>query len=360
VSNPISARRLTAISGFDQYPRAAFEKADYTLVEDFDELAASLREIAGELCQASVSITKLVDEGDGVFRPAAGWEFTADVSVPGGYSWLQPAPPAPSGARAQLTGADGVATFQWKPVDADAASTVALAETPKPGYVYVSHTCQKAEGPAVQVTRGTLAPNEYAKCTVRNRRVTVPEPPSVLPAPTPGPTPPLTPAPAPRPLPVVPGPADTAPPVAATAPPAPPRLPSTRLRVTKTASRVAGVGQLVHFDLTVRNAGSIAANDVVMTDIPPAALTLERSGARARQAGQYVRGNVVWRFGTLAPGAARSVRGAVRVVGGTPGLKRNLVLVSAENANVARAHSDTRILAPKALTQRRAAVPVTG
>jgi len=181
VTKPTSARRLTAVSGFDQFPQEDFEKADYTLVEDFDDLAQALRDIAIALCRASVTVTKQVDEGDGVFRPAKGWDFTADVTVPGGYAWTQPDPPPSTGPRTQTTNDDGVATFQWQPQNSSATSTVTLTEVVKPGYVFVDYTCTKnAPGRTQTRTRrgaasdniavGTLGPNEYAKCTVRNRR----------------------------------------------------------------------------------------------------------------------------------------------------------------------------------------------
>lgn len=180
VTKETSARRLTAISGFDQFPGTAFEQADYTLVEDFDELAAALRQIAVALCRASVSVTKLVDEGDGVYRPDEGWTFTANVAVPGGYSWVQPPPPKPAGPRSQITKGDGVATFQWKPTNADATSTVTLSESPKAGYEFVDYSCvENAPGrtkrrvvqgtSGEQIAVGQIGPNEYARCTVRNR-----------------------------------------------------------------------------------------------------------------------------------------------------------------------------------------------
>ena len=40
----------------------SFEEADYTLVQNFDDLADALRDIAIALCRASVTVTKLVDE----------------------------------------------------------------------------------------------------------------------------------------------------------------------------------------------------------------------------------------------------------------------------------------------------------
>ena len=60
-------------------------------------------------------------------------------------------------------------------------------------------------------------------------------------------------------------------------------------------------------------------------------------------------------FGTLAPGARRTVRGRLVIEAGSPGLERNLALATAVNANLARDAADTRVLA-----QRRIIPPVTG
>jgi uncharacterized repeat protein (TIGR01451 family) len=120
----------------------------------------------------------------------------------------------------------------------------------------------------------------------------------------------------------------------------------------KTAPRVARVGRRVRFRLTVRNVGPVAARRVVLADVPPAAVALAalRSGTRAR----VVRGNAIWSLGRLAPGARRTVRGSVRIKAGTPGLKRNLVLASAVNAQLVTDRADTRVRA------RRRVPPVTG
>ena len=184
VTDAASASRLTAISGFDQYPGTEFGKADYTLVQKFADLAQALRAIAVELCEASVTVTKLVDEGDGTYRADPGWQFTASVSTsPGSYNWVQPAPPPAIGPRTQITNRDGVATFQWKPGNASAFSTVTLSEdvAAHPGYEFLDADCTtsaplrkrrrlvrrvRTTTPVAQLTVG---PNQYARCTVRNR-----------------------------------------------------------------------------------------------------------------------------------------------------------------------------------------------
>jgi uncharacterized repeat protein (TIGR01451 family) len=442
VTTPTSARRLTAISGFDQYPQTNFALADYTLVQDFAQLAQALRQIAIELCQASVTVTKVVDEGDGVYRPDPGWRFTASVSMSaGGYAWLQPAPPPPTGPRSETTNKDGVATFQWKPSNASATSTVTLTEDLKAGYDFVDATCStSAPGKTPkrtirrttpQVGGVTIKPGEYARCTVRNRirsgtieieksanpqtaqqfgfsgsgplgdfalvddgkndpaaartfsglapgtytvRELVPDdweltgvtctPAAAATIAGPLATINLAPGgavvcayrdtrtdpPVPPEPPTPPGPPG---------PPAPPVPPPVnpfgvaQLSVVKTAPRVARVGDTLQFELTVRNTGPDPARDVIVADVPPAALTLTE--LRADRRVQLVRGSALWRLGTLASGASRTVRGSVRLQAGTPGLKRNHVLATAVNASQVQNEADTRLL-----QQRPVTPPVTG
>jgi uncharacterized repeat protein (TIGR01451 family) len=437
VTKQASAHRLTAISGTDELPPTDFSRADFTLVQDFADLAEALRDIANELCQASVTVTKLVDEGDGQYRPDPGWDFTATVSTsPGAYAWLQPAPPPATGSRTVTTDAEGVATFQWQPTDSSATSTITVAETQKAGYRFVDATCTRGSPTRSRrtTTRRTtsdvaqlvLEPNEYYKCAVRNqiipgtieiekraspqgptafpftgslgdfalvddasggaaskiatglppgtytvselvpadweltgvtctpagsatitgaqvaitlapegsvvctyedRRIDppappVPEPPPPEPTPTPSPSPPVTP----------PAPAEVA------------GLPVTALRVVKNAPRVARVGNRIRFALTVTNTGTVAATSVQVADVPPAALTL--TGVSATAGMRRVRGNAVWRLGTLGPGASRTVRGSVLIKAGTPGLKRNLALATAANAHLVSSRVDTRVLGP--------------
>ena len=448
VTKPSSARRLTAVSGFDRFPGTPFEEADYTLVEDFDQLAQALREIAIALCEASVSVTKLVDEGDGAYRPDPGWTFRANVSAPGGYTWVQPPPPTPPGPRSQITDDDGVATFQWKPSDASATSTVTLSEEVKPGYEFVDYSCEKnAPGrtrtrvrqgaAAADIAVGNLGPNEYARCVVRNRiipgtieiekeatpqssqrfpftgpfepftlvddadgggssrlytglapgtyvfREHVPEdweltgvtcndpavavtgPEVTIPL-GPGDSvvctyhdrrsdPPIPPEPPEPPVPPYPPvPPD---PVEPPAPPPPPP-PTTELVVVKRAPRVVRVGSRVRFRLTVTNVGSVAATNVQMADIPPAAVAL--TGLRSSSPAARVQRYALWRLGTLAPGAVRTIRGSVRIKAGTPGQKRNLVLATAVNASLVGDVADTRILGQAVLGRRQQAPPVTG
>ena len=193
--------------------------------------------------------------------------------------------------------------------------------------------------PAVAISgaevRITLAANQSVVCTYHDTQaITPPSPGPPDPDPVPPPVP-VTPAPAPAPAPAL-GP-----------PPTPPAVdPATQLRVVKTASRIVRVGQRVRFTLRVANTGSVAATDVLLADIPSAAVTL--SGLRATAKASIVRGNAVWRIGTLAPGASRTIRGSVKLTSAAPGLKRNIVAASAENAVVVADRADTRVIAPAA------------
>jgi uncharacterized repeat protein (TIGR01451 family) len=172
----------------------------------------------------------------------------------------------------------------------------------------------------------TLAPGGSVVCTYSDLRL---DPPTPTPPPLPGPEPPPGPTPTPTPTPG-PAPAEVA------------GLPVAALRVLKTAPRLARVGERIRFALTVTNIGTNAAMNVQVADVPPAALTL--TGLSATAGMRRVRGNAVWRLGTLAPGASRTVRGSVLIKSGTPGLKRNITLATAANAHLVGARADTRVL----------------
>jgi uncharacterized repeat protein (TIGR01451 family) len=447
VTRPASAKRLTAMSGFDQFPPAPFAEADYTLVENFNDLAAALRQIATELCSGSVTVTKLVDTGDGTFRPQPGWDFTAAVDMSSGsFTWVQPPPATPPDTRTQTTTQDGVATFQWNPSSATATSTVTLTEIQKPGFVFVDADCSielagqrsrvvlqrvRSVNPSANLT---IPPNAYAKCTVRNRispgtiqiiksanpqtsqaftftgsgplgtftlvddgvdpsttsrtfndltpgtytvsevlpenwgltSITCSDPRVVITgtqvAITIGPNdavvclyqdtrnePPPDPEP---PEPPIPPTTPTTPPTTPTTPGTTPpgqgilgeiQSNATRLRVVKTAPAVARIGDTGRVTLTVTNVGPVAARNVQMMDIPPAAIGFVRLSTTVAPA-RRVRGNAVWRIGTLAPGQSRTVTVTVRLTRGDPGLWRNNVIATASNARAVTNHSDTRIL----------------
>jgi uncharacterized repeat protein (TIGR01451 family) len=105
---------------------------------------------------------------------------------------------------------------------------------------------------------------------------------------------------------------------------------------------VARVGERVRFTLTVANVGSVAATDVRVADVPSPALELTSLAATGSP--RRIRGSLEWRFGTLAPGARRTVRGSVVIRAGTPGLKLNLAIATAVNAQLVVDRADTRVV----------------
>jgi hypothetical protein len=70
---------------------------------------------------------------------------------------------------------------------------------------------------------------------------------------------------------------------------------------------------------------------------------------------RIIRGDAVWKLGTLAPGASRTVRGSVVITGATPGIARNTAIVAAANAPLGVHQVDTRVLPARIITP-----PVTG
>ena len=96
------------------------------------------------------------------------------------------------------------------------------------------------------------------------------------------------------------------------------------------------------FTLRVTNIGPITANEVILTDIPPAAMEMTSFGTNLR--GKKVRGNAVWKLGDLAPGASKFVRGVVRIDSAAPGIKRNTAIATAVNAALVQDQTNTRVL----------------
>ena len=450
VTKATSARRLTAISGLRRVPRAAdFSEADYTLVKNFDKLAAALRQIASSCAEASVTVTKLVDEGDGDYRPDAGWRFTATVATsPGGYTWVQPARRR-TGARTRVDqrrrrGDLPVEAVQRerrrarsrrrgrqarlpvrrrrtarsressrrqsqasRPPNADHEAQATAHNRARP--VREVHGPQQDQPGTIEIEKRrprrarrrspsrarsarsgswTTAPtgprrrrsstnlrardlhgqragprrlgahrrhlhprggrhdrrragDDHARperrrgVHVQRQRIEPPHRAAAEPTPS-------------RPTPAAP---HRRPDDAARTPPAAPPAPGVRgpdaAPGRADPRREAGDSRRARrrpgpVRLTVTNTGSVAATNVRVADIPPAALEL--TGLRPPAARAVIRGNAVWRFGTLAPGARRTVRGSVVIEAGTPGLMRNLALATADNAQLAVDRADTRIL----------------
>jgi uncharacterized repeat protein (TIGR01451 family) len=150
--------------------------------------------------------------------------------------------------------------------------------------------------------------------------------PDVKPVP---PRPPIPPTPSPQPGP----------------PPAPKPAPEADLVVTKRAlQRQVDFGAIARFEITVRNTGEAAAEQVVLADDP--GTNAQLVSARPSQGTCNERTPLICRLGALAPGAQATIRVSVRAVG-TPTID-NLAVVGSSTPetrvdnNVARARVRVR------------------
>ena len=184
LNNATSLGRLKAISGPDTVTNPAslnLATTDVLAISNFANLPAALRTLVNELCKSSVTLNKLVDNGQGYVPGGAGWTFDGNVSTASGtYAWLTPSPGA-AGPRTAGTGADGAVTFQWKP-SVVTNSTINLTEAPKLGYQIVGVTCQvkSLANPTpvnLPVTlngasfSATLGPTDIVTCEVKNKKI---------------------------------------------------------------------------------------------------------------------------------------------------------------------------------------------
>ncbi len=136
-----------------------------------------------------------------------------------------------------------------------------------------------------------------------------------------------------------------APPVAApvavpvAAVPAPVAQVPARLKLVKRAPRRVRAGRIIVYRLTVTNRSPRVARGVVVRDRLPRGTFLPRRPARGLLRG----GAVVWRLGTLRPGARVTVRLRLRTVRSRSGRLVNVARASASNAATVRARAVTRV-----------------
>ena len=182
VDNQESEARLTAMSGTQKYPAVSFGKADYTIVTNFGDLAEALREFATQMCKGSVTITKLVDEGNGKPVPDQGWTFTGNVTTTNGQLQVgrSGAADPPGTAQADHRQGGRAPASSGAHDDPTATSTFTASEEVNDGYEFVSSDCtvynlgvatrritsRTTPGP---IETDPIGPNQYAKCTVVNK-----------------------------------------------------------------------------------------------------------------------------------------------------------------------------------------------
>jgi uncharacterized protein YegL len=188
LDNTSSRDRLKAISGNDTYSSGTLDLAttDVMLVTSYSGLSTALTAIVTALCQSSVTITKMLDPGTGVYAAASNWQFSASAKFPApsstNFSWLLPSVAAGTQTVFGATGSNGAITFQLKPTSSTGTSTVTIAESAQAGYAFVSVTCTKSSGDgSITTTTGNpftisnIAVNAIVTCVVKNQLVVTPK-----------------------------------------------------------------------------------------------------------------------------------------------------------------------------------------
>jgi Mg-chelatase subunit ChlD len=195
---------LQATSGPDVFDQSAagdvFDPAndDVILATDFPSLQELLRDVAGELCGASLTITKEASTlaAPDQYAPASDWVFTARPEASGGFDWLLPDASA-SSQKTAVTDGRGRVQFQWDVFDeqAWASGLVTIIETPQEGFtIQAEAACVRTNGDtteeftaAVDVASTSLEvainPGDTVTCVVRNRAGSESPPPPPPPPP---------------------------------------------------------------------------------------------------------------------------------------------------------------------------------
>jgi uncharacterized repeat protein (TIGR01451 family) len=122
------------------------------------------------------------------------------------------------------------------------------------------------------------------------------------------------------------------------------------LRVSKTAPRRVRAGQRFVYTIRVRNTSPTVARNVTLRDLLPPGLVLVRAAPSAQVRGRAL--NV--RLGNLRSGQTRIIRVTVRSAAGACGVRTNVAVANATNANLVRARARTilvcapaRVIIPK-------------
>ena len=121
----------------------------------------------------------------------------------------------------------------------------------------------------------------------------------------------------------------------------------TRLSVRKFGPGVASATKAITYTITVTNTGRATAYKVVIRDVVPVGMVLASVPSRGTMAG----GSAVWSIGTLAPGASRTVRVAMRTAANTSKTRCNTARASGSNAPGVSATACTRFVRVAGVTQ---------
>lgn len=134
------------------------------------------------------------------------------------------------------------------------------------------------------------------------------------------------------------------------------QAPVATLGLTKTAPATVRRGRVIVYRLTITNTSAVAARDLVVRDPIPVGTLVTTLPARARLRS----GAVVWRLGTLAPGARITVRLVLRTTPVAQGDVLNVAAASAANAAQVKARATTGVLLPHKVKPARVQPAVTG
>ena len=129
-----------------------------------------------------------------------------------------------------------------------------------------------------------------------------------------------------------------------------------KLRLVKTAPVQVRRGATIAYRLTVTNRSAVAARNVVVRDPVPAGAYVGTLPSRARLRGAAV----VWRLGTLAPGARVTVTLRLRTRVTSVGDVVNVASAAAANAATVHARARTHLVLPTRVRPARVQPAVTG
>lgn len=169
---------IQAISGGNRFPNphGEFKTADYTLVDNFADLAARLKTIVTELCASQLIITKEVSDPHGGWTAKEGWRFTATLRPSPGHTWVEPAGFGTDDSATQITDAR-VARFEGKLESSVHTATLGVThEVLEPGFHFVLAQCTTVGGgdeptreSTTEIPGARLAADQFRTCLVWNR-----------------------------------------------------------------------------------------------------------------------------------------------------------------------------------------------
>jgi len=116
-----------------------------------------------------------------------------------------------------------------------------------------------------------------------------------------------------------------------------------QLKIVKTATEKQYSGRNITYTIQASNIGDASAVNAVISDPLPAGTSLISASNGGVQSGSQI----VWRLGTLAPNASKTVKATVKATGA--GTIRNTACVAADNAAQVCDSADTKVVGVSAI-----------